>query len=29
VVVQLTHATMRQLDLPVQAELGCVQGVLA
>ena len=29
VVVQLTHATMRQLELPVGAELGCVPAVVA
>lgn len=29
VVVQLTHATMRQLELPVRAELGCAAEVLA
>jgi len=29
VVVQLTHATMRQLDLAVGAELGCASAVVA
>ncbi len=29
VVVQVTHATMRQLDLPVDAELGCAAAVVA
>jgi ABC-type cobalamin/Fe3+-siderophores transport system ATPase subunit len=29
VVVQLTHATMRQLELPVVTELGCAQAVVA
>lgn len=29
VVVQLTHATMRQLELPVVAELGCAPAVVA
>ena len=29
VVVQVTHATMRQLDLPVGAELGCAAAVVA
>ena len=29
VVVQVTHATMRQLDLPVGAELGCAEAVIA
>ena len=29
VVVQVTHATMRQLDLPVDAELGSAAAVVA